>query len=980
MGLTQKYKQQQQQARILTNESNYIRGMYYTDTPLTEGFVKVLLNFEIDAASGKLVPRKGLQTKCLVPPTITDKGLGRTGYNTITASKVCYTSDTEDPRKINKILQSIVYNPTTKQWVLLACSPEPAEDSTYTYTDMTAVTGADVYAAPDPFVIAQPEIHGQHTVHNEFFKKPVGTFAYTNSYYTFLTHSTAALVSLGNLPGEINGELVQTYDELCAQASEGTPGEYYVFVAGLSKGVIAYYDTQGTLQAWTGTLEALLQEKFPENTYTQLCYTKLGKDIDITNELVLNPPEQLEPNAYYVCAIQPTQNTPTEAATWGYNMLLEKPYEFACEETAVNLVTITGIIPYDKNGEPALTPKQNEEITLKGYYRAPREYHSDLQNGRYYATKYVELTKAELEAAIAEHSFGTWCLDNGVYYMVMPAGSLDDKKVDKFGDTKPGASVKLNVLPTGEENTIRVHWQMKSGGAAAWTTLSNEVFKLSDYYITHGDRAPFETTCTLAATEVSIKLTISDPLDTVSAEEYILSTQPIRISTVSDELSTAFNITPEKYNLNKCTGMCEWEQRLVLWGVPNALNMIFVSDVNNPGFFPYPNNVDILPDPIISVHNYGEELLVLTTTALYRLIWNAEGLGWTHKLVQRNLHIREEDTWLSCVYKNMFFFKSGEYYYMMVPKSTTASSIRGETTIAPISKNIENLLDNFHEIVYTLVKKISDMPNLEDFTQTLVNYFTYVDNTAIIINYVYDLDKRTDYTKEREENSKYLYVQLIYNTDLRTWSLRILEAAHMLYVSHTDVLQQDRFIDLTPIKDVEQSAIQFYEFKDLKDHTVQYLTDVPVYAEPVFKNYQYLNTGNREINTELKKRFREFQFKIKTNTTSDLKLYTAFYIDGSAQQDMQDYVASVVDTGTENVIVIDKLLQYHTLQDRGALKPTTLGSWTLNQSAFPGKTLWKVRMPISGKGYSPSAEILSREEKDFEILGHSWAYRTMNAR
>ena len=62
MGLTQKYKQQQQQVRVQTNESNYIKGMQFVDHPLSEGYSRVLINFDIDSLAGKLIPRKGLKS------------------------------------------------------------------------------------------------------------------------------------------------------------------------------------------------------------------------------------------------------------------------------------------------------------------------------------------------------------------------------------------------------------------------------------------------------------------------------------------------------------------------------------------------------------------------------------------------------------------------------------------------------------------------------------------------------------------------------------------------------------------------------------------------------------------------------------------------------------------------------------------------------------------------------------------------------
>lgn len=1110
MALTQRYKQVRQQARVLTNESNYLKGMYFADTPLAEGYSRVLINYDIDSLSGKLKPRKGLQSLGIIKPQSTAKQYlnNSSGFNVVVASKVCAASDSTDPRKINRHLQTILYNTDTRSLLTTTCDPDISENNQFKATPFS-INSEDEYIAPEPFVIADPGIHGKKCIHNNFFKHPVGTFAFGNSFYTFLRHNKYAATKLADLPNAAyinnDNEPVSSYDDLKNNSNynEGTPGNYFVFISGESMGIIAYYDTNGILQIWDRSEEALQREYFPDlSESNSLCYTKIGSDIQdddvLLDSTILR--SEIDPDKYYVCIAEPKQINPTEASSWGYNMLLENPYDFVCEDTAVNLVTILGMLPYNKDGKVVLTPRKNQEITLKGFYRAPAEYHSDVQNARYYATTkqritvtnnierfktdangnyqdkdghtvyygylisstgdstikryYYEddsgnvvivseddlvtetiqeeetrdpITKAELlsnlgltepaEGSIVytgDLAFGAWwyCTDEKTYYMIMPDYMPDNSTIQKklalFGTTQPAASEKLNALPVREENQIRVRWQMRSAGAAEWTDLYNEKFKLSEYYARNGDHSPFTITATMPDSEVLIKLTITDPADVESEEEYVLSTNTIGLSLVSDELANTLNLDAKKFDLGQCTGMCEWEQRLVVWGVPGALNTLFVSDVNNPTFFPYPNNVDIFTDPIIAVHNYGNELLVLTTSALYRLIWDSEGTGWTHKLVQQNLHVTEEDTYMSCVIKNMFFFKSGEYYYMMVPKTTSAASVRGEVTIAPISKPIENLLDNFHEEVYNLIKVMVDQPDLADFTDKLVNYFSYVDNTKVVVNYVYALDNSTaDMTVQDTATSKYLYVQLIYDTDARTWSMRAFEAAHMLYASHADAIQQDRFIDVTPALNGDQLVLQYYKFVNLSDSSIQYIAEdgTSKVATRVMKNYQYLDTGNREINTELKKRFREFQFKLKNNTASNLGFFTSFLIDGSLRKDLQHYSPRLLldPVTNESMIVVERVLDtktmtYNTtrvervlvpermLQDDGELTHTTLAEendpdrWILNQSAFPGRTLWKIRMPISGKGYSPRVIFLSTNEADYEIYGHSWVYRTMNGR
>ena len=1096
MALTQKYKQQQQQVRVLTNEGNYLKGMYFSDVPLIEGYSRVLVNFDIDSMSGKLTPRKGLQSLGVIKPELKARQYlnNSSGFNTVVKSKICASSDSADRRKINRYLQAILYNTDTRALSVATCDPEVADANHFKISPFS-LDFEDEYVAPEPFVIAKPGVHGKACIHNNFFKHPVGTFAFGNSFYTFLRHSKYSAIKLADLPNNnfknYDGENVSTFVDLRDNSAynTGEPGNYFIFTSGDSQGVIAYYGADRSLQIWERSEEALQRESFPDlEENNSLCYTKIGADIQdddiLLDETILR--SDIEPDKFYVCVAQPERINPTEAASWGYNMLLKNPYDFVCEDTAVNLVTILGMLPYNKEGNIVLTPKKNQEITLKGFYRAPQAYHSDAQNARFYATTKKKITTSETQTVykvdangyyedteghkivygyvimsgsnatikkyyyedkdgtihivsedalvteeitvedtrdpktkteldnnlgeVSSYSFGDWwyCSDEGTYYMIMPAADLSTKKLALFGTTQPAASERLNGLPTGEENKIRVHWQMRSAGAADWIDLYNEKFTLAEYYNRQGDHAPFTITATMPESEVLIKLTITDPNDTSTGEEYVLSTNTIGLSLVSDELANTLNLNAKSFDLGQCTGMCEWEQRLVIWGVPGALNTLFVSDVNNPTFFPYPNNVDIFTDPIIAVHNYGNELLVLTTSALYRLVWDSEGTGWSHKLVQQNLHVTEEDTYMSCVIKNMFFFKSGEYFYMMVPKTTSAASVRGEVTIAPISKPIEDLLDNFHEEVYNLIKVMVDQPDLADFTDKLVNYFSYVDNTKVVVNYVYALDNSTaDMTVQDTTTSKYLYIQLIYDTDARTWTMRAFEAAHMLYASHADAIQQDRFIDITPALDGNQLVMQYYKFVNLVDDTIQYITDTGVTqaATKIIKNYQYLDTGNREMNTELKKRFREFQFKLKNNTATNLGFFTSFLIDGSLRKDLQRYSPRMLlDPSTnEATIVVERVLDaatmtYNTtrverilipermLQDDGELTPTTLAEetdpdrWVLNQSAFPGRTLWKIRMPISGKGLAPRAILLSTNAADYELLGHSWVYRTMNGR
>ena len=136
--LTQKYKQQQQQVRVQTNESNYAKGMFFSDVPLTEGYSKLLVNWDIDATTGKLIPRKGLRTILVAD---TDVALNSTYH----LSNLKYIFDTnrqlstQRNTPIKKRLLGVGYSPgssgdTSEETVLFNMS---ADENTGEYLKYT---------------------------------------------------------------------------------------------------------------------------------------------------------------------------------------------------------------------------------------------------------------------------------------------------------------------------------------------------------------------------------------------------------------------------------------------------------------------------------------------------------------------------------------------------------------------------------------------------------------------------------------------------------------------------------------------------------------------------------------------------------------------------------------------------------------------------------------------------------------------------
>ena len=456
------------------------------------------------------------------------------------------------------------------------------------------------------------------------------------------------------------------------------------------------------------------------------------------------------------------------------------------------------------------------------------------------------------------------------------------------------------------------------------------------------------------------------------------------------------NLDYTTYDLSTGRGMVTWGQRVCIYAPDKGLNMLFVSEPNNPAWFPFPRNVSLFNENIIKCIAYLDYLLVFTTDAIYQLTISENGDGWTEKCLQKNLKIQMSDVGLIKIIKNMVFFKSNNYFYMVVPNSTSITGL----TVAPISTNIEVFLDGFEEAVEEIMIEVYD--NKRDYE--LVRFRNHINYKNIYNQYTF-----------KTAQGPYLNLFLIYNIETRYWTTYCIESRTFLDSYKIDVADVNIYMAYTPRNMLGKLThdIQFLKFEDdrhdfyiapflnVTDDNEQYCID-----NQVFKNYQYIDTGYREQESDFKKRFRELQFKLNNYAQVDLKFYTEFMIDGYLRQhDSQYEIHQVVDKQDPRygVITYDRIYASDAGQDiPGA---TILGEtpliydeeddmyyhnpeeqtvdklmWKLDVSEFPETVFWKTRFPVSGKGYVPRLKILNMDEETYEMLNISWVFRMLYSR
>ena len=430
------------------------------------------------------------------------------------------------------------------------------------------------------------------------------------------------------------------------------------------------------------------------------------------------------------------------------------------------------------------------------------------------------------------------------------------------------------------------------------------------------------------------------------------------------------------FTLATGTTMTYWQNRLVVAGVKEDKSYLFMSAPELFEYFPFPSASDYLDEPIIAVQAFLDNMLVFTKSKLY-LYTMDEVSGLTRKCIQTNLNIKEEETHLIQIVKNMAYFKSGDYYYMVVPK---LNSTTGELTIAPVYRYMKSFFDNFEEAMFNVLAEAYGITERYPL-QSVHNYLDYE-----AVHNVYTL---------RVKEGLYINFDLLYNTVKRTWSIYVYESPSEIQVYRQDVtkvgdmfclslLEGTALVDSTnTLKTVYAPLVQFIEWSTgcidkaitqivLKDNM---LTTAP--TNNTINNNQYLDTGAIDINSNYKKRFREVQFRVHNTSKEALDFSTTFFIDGDTRSPEFTY-SPVIDNST-GTLTLNKVFVAATpvTNIKGRAK---LGSWRLSKDTFPGADVIKVRVPVSGKGYNSQIKINCNTQKDYALLDISNVYRLLYSR
>ena len=351
-------------------------------------------------------------------------------------------------------------------------------------------------------------------------------------------------------------------------------------------------------------------------------------------------------------------------------------------------------------------------------------------------------------------------------------------------------------IPT--DKTYNIVWSWKELSADEWTVF----YKDPTDFTSGALLPPMQADLVVPAKEIMIRCEAYNK-DTPDVVEKAMT---VGFDFSVDENNTTSNIAPDSYDLSTANGMTSWKNRLVLWGLAKDPTVLWISDIDEPGYFPYPNNITVFDEPIISVIEFMGSLVVFTNSKVYQVSISSDGISFESTVIQSNLFIEPWDKHLIQAVRNLIYFKSGNYYYMIVPK---AQSTTGELTLAPITTPITDFFNNFSINVSGVFKHCYGVdPTISNGISNLVTYYNFLDYEFIHNFYVYKFNQGGQ--------ELYIHFDITYNTVARYWKICVYEAPHLLYPFRNDATQRGLIAATSVIKTSEGLArvIQIFENDD----------------------------------------------------------------------------------------------------------------------------------------------------------------------
>lgn len=541
----------------------------------------------------------------------------------------------------------------------------------------------------------------------------------------------------------------------------------------------------------------------------------------------------------------------------------------------------------------------------------------------------------------------------------------------QYGTAGSNYQYKVEIKNAADENSSYILLE-------DWTTF------------TSGDPLFIDFTPTYNKTLVQITIRISGD----ATSEYTLP------HLFDCDSATYAKLENKEYDLSTAKGMTNWQGCIGLYGVTGATDTIFFSDIEDPSYFPFPNNITTFDNEILAVHKYLDMLLVITTDSIWLLSPGATFATTSQKRIMSNIFIPELDAMNVVVLKDQIFFKTDTQFYVLKPNSYTsdASDLKNYTNSIAVANYTRDFTAETINILNAVYRELTFARSLELHTSVKFTDFDVLGVQSAIknseVHYVYTIKP---YIGAVEYGN--LNLHLVYNTITRSYRIYLIGVGDDT-VSHSALLYRNKqsgaYYELIPYNLATESHVLIVKGSDMVVDDNIVIGDWEL--TPNYNNYQYIDTGDVALDDMYNKRFREVQFNLYNKGHASIRFYSDFRIDGRMQIASTKYaIQQITDPEDENFGLIyvtassygdvyttltaeENLILYGdtTLDEEDGLQDPAY--WQLDLSAFPGLAVKSVRLKVRGKGKRASLQLLNTSLQPYALSTMTMVYRIMNVR
>lgn len=559
-------------------------------------------------------------------------------------------------------------------------------------------------------------------------------------------------------------------------------------------------------------------------------------------------------------------------------------------------------------------------------------------------------------------------------------GTPEDPLGDVLFTANTGEQIRFNcVYGFVQGRSYQVKWSYKGEGDETWTVVKDwtavEVGADKRVYL---DYIPNHA-------KFSIQVEFREGTDNATTRIGILPNFALNVESLK-------NLGTEKLDLTTAKGMFTYNNMLGLYGVEGAETTLFFSDIENPGYFPFPHNIESYDEYILKVVNYLDILLVITTTSIYTISGNGLPSSFVSKKLITNLNITESDAELIKVIKDQVFFKADNTFFVLKPNTYTGDAT--DLRAYEVSKAINTFLDNFKENTLALFNKVYPLkltePDLISNKQD-INIWKYNDVTIkgynqhvvdgklqVVLRLELVCDKTPNLLIQRRYSNE-VDLTLIYDTLTKQWYLQTFSLLNTCALRHRRIDNQMLLLFDNFIEDGYRYLIVAKNTSNPKDYYDFTLNEVEHKRDAKLPNWQLLDTGILPLTNTLYKRLRELQFTVTNTAQQTLKFLVNVEADDENVLDSTKYEIEQ-DTNIESE---DYGHIYVNAYDEANLvfeSTTIFDDWKLDFSKFPDITLLRTHLLLTGKGRFISCEFINRDEKQYELSNTILVYRIMHGR